>query len=292
MNIASDKLRRAHPLLAKAVGFIFDQGVMAQANWDRFEVRTEQNQLLLEYEAQGHLLHQMEFIDNRYLVVSTGTGIMVTGFKVYDFLSSQWTLDIEGASVETGFCGTHPSAPVIAVEDNDGMGLWDLHEARRFSYVTMSESPNVAALGGPGNRIATGSFEKIFMIEQGREAWSAEVGTGDVTAMAWNMPQASLLCGDGAGNIMRIETGASRVVHAIGKVSEEIKHIRVSPDGKSAVATGYDGMAAFLDCENNRLTLQEDVLHAVFSPTDDDCLLVAGSAGIKRLAISSLKARS
>lgn len=290
MNTASDRLRRAQPLSIKVVGFIFDQGVTAWANWDRLIVRTEKNEVLLDHETQNYMLHsRMEFIGNRYLVVPFGTGIMLAGFKVYDFRLGQWTLDIElGTHNETGFCGAHPAAPVIAVEDEYRLDLWDLHAASRLSSIPMSDSANVATLGGPDNKIAVGTWEHIIVIDQGRETLSAQVCTGDVTALAWNSPQNSLLCGDVSGNFTQVDSHSLQVVHSFGHVNGGINKIRVSSDGKTAVAIGYDGQAIFVDCECSSVAQHEDVFDAAFSTGDTNCILVAGLAEMRRLAVSSL----
>ncbi len=52
------------------------------------------------------------------------------------------------------------------------------------------------ALGGPGESVAVGGFESIKIFDQGREIASLHVARGDVTALAWNEPFASLLCGN------------------------------------------------------------------------------------------------
>ncbi|MET1078741.1 MAG: WD40 repeat domain-containing protein [Pseudomonas sp.] len=292
MNSASEQLRRAQPLTAKAVGFIFDQGVAVWANWDRLIVRTEQNQVLLDYEIHRYMLHsRMEFVDNRYLVVPFGTDIMVAGFKVYDFQFGQWTLDIEfEIHNESGFCGVHPAVAVIAVEQDEKLELWDLLTAQRVSVMAISDSANVAALGGPGDKIAIGAWENILIIDQGREVLSARVCMGDVTALAWSVSQTSLLLGDAGGNFMQIEAAALQVTHSFGRVSGGIEKIRVSPDGKIAIAIGYDGQALLVACADGWIAQMADVFDAAFSPDDADFLLVAGSVGMRRLAISSLRA--
>ncbi len=52
------------------------------------------------------------------------------------------------------------------------------------------------ALGGPGESVAVGGFESIKIFDQGREIASLHAAGGDVTALAWNEPLASLLCGN------------------------------------------------------------------------------------------------
>jgi hypothetical protein len=291
MNDGSAALRRAQPLSPQGVGFVLGHGVSAWANWDRIQVRTEQNEVLLDYTTQGHLLHSgLEFINNRYLVVPIGTGIMVAAFKVYDFLSRQWTFEIEGNQVEIGFCGAHPNAPIIAVTEDDGLGLWDLREGRRISLVSISGEPNVAAFGGPGSMIAIATWEHIIMIDEGREIMSVRVCEGDVAALAWNISRSFLLCADCPGNLMQIDPKALHVTHLICQVSGGIKKIRISPDGRTAIAIGRKGQAMIVDCENGGTTGQEDIFDAAFSPTDANCILIAGSVGMRRLEISRLGA--
>ncbi len=230
MTDSSNKLRRPPPLSVKAVGFLFDRGVTAYANWDRLIVRTEHDQVLLDHESQNHLLHsRMEFVDNRFLVVPFGSGMMLNGFKVYDFQCSKWALDLAfGTANETGFCGAHPAAPVIAVQEADGLGLWDLLGAFRSSLLPISDC-NVAALGGPDNQIAIGTWEEIKIFADGTVILSAPVCTGDVVALAWNVSQASLLYSDALGNFMQLETKPILMTNLFGRIEGGINTIQVSP---------------------------------------------------------------
>lgn len=190
MNNTSEKLRRAQPLIPRTAGFIIGEAVVVWTNWDRLEVRNEQNKILLTYDAKEYLIHsEIEFVDNRYLVVSMGTGIMVNGFKIYDFELRDWSFEFIGSSVELGFCGMHPSAPIIAYEEEKGIILWDLSSMCRVSSIDYAEAFGVTAaiIGGPEGKIAFGNFEEILIFQNGKQILSSQVPGGDMTALAWGI---------------------------------------------------------------------------------------------------------
>lgn len=285
----SDQMRRAQPLLVKAVGFVCNRGVAAWANWDRVEVKTEEDQVLLRYEADGHLLHpNVEFINNRYVVLPVGTGIMTDGFKVYDFQADQWTLDVAIRQGETGFCGAHPTAPVIAVEESDGLCLWDLSKSLRSRTLSIPLGINVAALGGPEEGIAVGDYKIIRIYDQGGEILSLHASGSEVTALAWNESLEVLLCGNVAGDIFEVDCKSSGATRSLGHIRSEIQNIRVSRNGNAAVAIGYNGEAVLMSFENSCVTRQDGVFDVAFSPIDEESILMAKTTGMERFAISML----
>lgn len=284
----SEQMRRAQPLSVKAVGFVCDQGVAAFANWDRVEVRTDRDEVLLRHESDGRLLHpDMEFVHNRYVVLPFGTGVMMGGFKVYDFQDGRWAPDVATRPVEIGFCGAHPSAPMIAIEEGDGLRLWDLAKSHQSGKVPIQSGINVAALGGPEDWIAVGGFESVTFFDRGREMSSLHAAGGDVTAMAWNRSSGILVCGNAAGEVFEVDGRSSAFIRSMGSIRGEVRRIRISIDGKAAAAVGFEGEAIFMRFDDLRVAKQSDVYDVAFSPTAEGGILVARTEGMERLEVGA-----
>lgn len=289
MNATSEKLRRAQPLTPQAIGFIAGEAVAVWANWDRLEVRTEQNKILITYNAKEYLLEpNMDLVANRYLVVGIGTGIMAIGFKVYDFHLGKWSFEFSHPEVDTGFCGIHPTEPIIANVEGKRLALWDLSKQCRLSLIKTKEIINTAALGGPGNAIATGTYGKISIIYGQQETLFDHISESDVTALVWDREQSSLICGDALGNIIQRDAKILNITHLLHNANEEISRIRISPHGKFIAVTTYDKRALLIDLNNRQVIFLPHIMGIAFSPVNKDHLFVVSAMDMKRITISSL----
>ena len=84
---------------------------------------------------------------------------------------------------------------------------------------------------------------------------------------------------------MQLEPKALQVTQTFGRLNEEVRKIRVSPDGKTAIAIGYEGQAIFLNRDHGSTVRHEDIFDAAFRSDDAGCVHVVGAAGLRRLSI-------
>ena len=305
MSAASIEARRAQPVTPRASGIVLGEPVVVWSNWDRLEVRTERDAVLLAHEAQGHLLdHSMAFLADRYLVTSIGTGIMRTGFKVYDFESGTWPIEFVGPSVDIGFCGAHPTAPLLVNEEREGLALWDVSAGRRLRMLLDAEDlestgVNAAAVGGPDGPVAIGTFGEISILRDGRRALSVQIDGGDVTALEYDLERSLLLCGNVNGDVTLLRGNVQGktaqgegepldVTYSFAHAGKQIHGIRISPHHRFAAVLSHEGKALFMDLEDGRTAERPDVHDVTFCPTDPARVFVASSSGLRRLAVDSL----
>jgi len=305
MSAASTEARRAQPLTPRASGIVLGEPVVVWSNWDRLEVRTEQDRVLLTHEASGHLLDdRMELLANRYLVTAIGTGIMRTGFKVYDFVSREWPIVFDRSSVDIGFCGAHPTAPLLVNEERGGLALWDVSAGRRLRMLLSAEDlrstgVNAAAVGGPEGPVAIGTFGEISILRDRRRALSVQIDGGDVTALEYDLERSILLCGNVNGDVtllrgnVRGDTAHGGgetldVMYAFAHAGRHIHRIRISPHHRFAAVMSEEARALFMDLEDGRTAARHDVHDVTFCPADPNRVFVASSSGLKRVAVDSL----
>lgn len=103
---------------------------MARANWDIVEVRRVDGSLLWRHEIaeQGEfLLHaRMAFVQDRFLVLEVGGGVMASGCRVWDFARETWGPAWLDHPDDVSLVGVDAARGRLALSDGGGVDVLDV----------------------------------------------------------------------------------------------------------------------------------------------------------------------
>lgn len=239
-------IRRAYPLVVKAMGFVDGRCWVARANWDRVEVRDEEGRVRFAHTipralSEG-LLDGMAIVDG-HLACAISSGIMPYGLRVWDLRSGEIVIDVVTGDVDGPYLLSSPpgSSTVVAAEP-ERVVLWDLVERRRVRAWPVAD-PLSATFDTSTGRLASGDWLRIDVHDGSGErlaSWSVE--GGDVEELAWAAAGRWLLGRTVNGRIQVWDPGDGAVVATLDARGDILA---ASPCGRWIALT--DGVVALDD---------------------------------------------
>lgn len=176
--------RDAQPLVPRAVAIVRGEALVVHANWDRFELRASNGDVVVSDAAAPWLFHAFHFVSGRFLACTVGGGVSVHEVRIHDLAERVWTSPIPCGRDELGILGVDPASPIVAIEAStrevDAIALWDVAtQARSVATSSVSSPPSKPLVAGSSPDGWISLIRSMYRAHVGWLARGSSISRGD-----------------------------------------------------------------------------------------------------------------